>query len=52
MTAELLIANLVQGGGPMMGVLLAIAIAGGLVYLVRARRGSDRDRASGRSGGE
>jgi hypothetical protein len=40
MTAELLIANLGQGGGPMR-VLLAIAIGGGLVYL-----------ASGRSGGE
>jgi hypothetical protein len=52
MTAELLIANLDQGGGPMMGVLLAIALVVGLVYLMRGRRRADRDEASGRSGGE
>jgi hypothetical protein len=49
MTSELLIANIAQGGGPMMGVLLGIAVVGGLVYLVRSRRRSDRD---DRSGGE
>jgi hypothetical protein len=52
MTSELLIANLDQGGGPMMGVLLAVALVGGLVYLVRSRRRSDGDDASGRSGDE
>jgi hypothetical protein len=50
MTSELLIATLGEGGGPMMGVLLAIALVAGLVYLVRGRRRSDRDDASGRSG--
>jgi hypothetical protein len=52
MTSELLIANVDQGGGPMMGVLLAVALVGGLVYLVRSRRRSDGDDASGRSGDE
>jgi hypothetical protein len=51
MTAELVIASLDQGA-PMMGVLLAIGIVGGLVYLVRSRRRSDRDDVSSRSGEE
>jgi hypothetical protein len=33
----------------MMGAMLAIALVGGIVYLVRGRRRSDRGRASDRS---
>jgi hypothetical protein len=47
MSADLLAANISQGG-PMIGVLLAIAAVAGLVYLVRGRRRADRDQASDR----
>jgi hypothetical protein len=53
MTADAFIANIfianIQQGAPMIAVFLAIAVLGGIVYLVRGRRGSDRDRASDRS---
>jgi hypothetical protein len=52
MTSELVIASLDRGGAPMMGALLAIGIVGGLVYLVRSRRRSDRDDVSDRGGEE
>jgi hypothetical protein len=47
MTDYLLAADISQGG-PMIGVLLAIAVVAGLVYLVRGRRRTNRDRASDR----
>jgi hypothetical protein len=47
--ANSFIANIQQGGGPMIAVFLAIALVGGIVYLVRGRRGFDRDRASDRN---
>jgi hypothetical protein len=46
MTAELFIASIQRGGGPMIAVLLAIALVGGIVYLVRSRTGSGRDRSA------
>jgi hypothetical protein len=49
MTTDLFMASMGQGGGPMMGALLAIALVGGIVYLVRGRRRSDRGRANDRS---
>jgi hypothetical protein len=51
MTTELVIADLDQGGAPMIGAPLAIGVVGGLVYLVRSRRRSDRDEM-GDQGGE
>jgi hypothetical protein len=51
MTSELVIADLDQGGAPMIGAPLAIGVVGGLVYLVRSRRRSDRDEM-GDQGGE
>jgi hypothetical protein len=50
MSDYLLAANVAQGG-PMIGALLAIAVVVGLVYLVRGRRGSHRDRGSDRGPG-
>jgi hypothetical protein len=52
MTAEVFIASIQQGGGPMISVLLAIALVGGIVYLVRSRTGSGRDREHHRSAEE
>jgi hypothetical protein len=43
MTDTFFIASLQQGGAPMMGVLLAIALVWGIVYLARSRRRSDRE---------
>jgi len=45
MTAHVLLANIDQGA-PMIGALLAIAVAGALAYLVSGRGGSRRDQAS------
>jgi hypothetical protein len=52
MTGELFIASIQQRGGPMIAVLLAIALVGGIVYLVRSRTGSGRDRERDRSAEE
>jgi hypothetical protein len=46
MTADLLVAS-IQQGAPMIAVFLAIAVVGGIVYLIRGRSGFERDRASG-----
>jgi hypothetical protein len=45
MTADLLVA-IIQQGAPMIAVFLAIAVVGGIVYLIRGRSGFERDRAS------
>jgi hypothetical protein len=52
MTPAFFIASLDQARAPMIGALLSIGIVGGLVYLVRTRRRSDRDDMSDRSGEE
>lgn len=51
MIATLVIADIARAGNhaAVLGVAVVIAAVGGLVYLVRERRRSDRDHASGQS---